>query len=112
MYSSLKFLIVTVLWVCAMLVWINVGRNPVDRVLHRTGARDRVSDYCSRANGCSAVEFSRPITSLFPLEPIRCQVRVQDTNDSVKAVRKILDESITGDERRYFVVVQINRGGA
>lgn len=112
MYSSFKFLIVTVLWVCALLVWINVGRNPVDRVLTRTAARDRVLAYCSRADGCSAVEFSRPITSLFPLEPIRCQVKVQGTNDSVKAVSRIMDESIPGYERRYFEVVQIKRGGA
>lgn len=112
MYSSFKFLIVTVLWVCAMLVWINVGRNPVDRVLTGTGTKDRVMGYCSRANGCSAIEFSRAKTWLFPLEPIRCQVKVRGTDDSVKAVSKILDDSITGYERRYFEVVQIKRGGA
>lgn len=110
MYASLKFLIATLLWVCAMLVWINVGRNPVDRVLSSTGAKDRVTSYCSRGNGCSGVEFSRSNTMLFPLEPIRCQVKVRGTDAAVEGVNKIMDESITGYERRYFEVVLSSRG--
>lgn len=111
MYSSLRFLFFTILLVCAILVWISVGRNPVDRVLNSTGAKERVTSYCLRSNGCSSVEFARPITWLFPLEPIRCQVKVKGTDASVNAVSKILDESITGYERRYFEVVNSNRGG-
>ena len=112
MYSSLKFLIVTVVWVCAMLLWINVGRNPVDRVLKNSGAKDRVASYCAQAKGCTAVVFTRPTTWLFPLEPIRCEVQVRGSNDSVNAVRQLMDESIPGVERRYFEVIQVQRGGA
>lgn len=95
-----------------MLVWINVGRNPVDRVLAATGAKEQVTAACSRGPGCAGVEFSRSLTWLYPLESIRCLVKVRGNSEATALVTKALDDAIPGYERRFFVVVRSERGGS
>lgn len=105
MNARFKTLLVVAAWIGFMLLWINHGTNPIDRVLRNTGAREQILQMCSSTEKCTSVRFERTSTFLFPLQPVHCTIHVRGTDTAVADVERILDRSIDGYERKFFEVV-------
>lgn len=105
MNARFKTLLITAAWIGFMLLWINHGSNPMDRVLQNTGAKDQILQMCSSTEKCTSVRFERTSTFLYPLQPVHCTIHVRGTAAAVADVARILDLSIDGYERKFFSVV-------
>ena len=73
MNARFKTLLIAAAWVGFMLLWINHGSNPMDRVLRNTGAREQILQMCSSTEKCTSVRFER--TSTFSTRCSLCIAR-------------------------------------
>jgi hypothetical protein len=105
MNSRFKTLLITVTWTGFTLLWINHGRNPIDRILSGSGAKNQILQMCSSNKDCSSVRFDRLSSFFYPLQSVHCTIHVRGTAAVVADVERILDRSIDGHERRFFNVV-------
>lgn len=111
MNARFKTLLITVAWVGFILLWINHGSNPMDRVLNNSGAKEQILQMCNSSKDCSSVRFDRPANVFYPLRPVHCTIHVRGTATAIAEIERILDRSIDGYERKYFSVVT-DRGAA
>lgn len=110
MYFRLRPLIYTLAWIGLTLLWISIGRHPIDRELSRTGARELISSYCVRARDCTAVTFVYRKQVVYPVEPVYCRVEVMGTSAALAQVRRLLYQSLSPHSRQYFTVASANTG--
>lgn len=105
MNSRFKTLLITFTWTGFTLLWINHGRNPIERILSGSGAKDQILQMCSSSKDCSSVKFDRTSTFFYPLQSVHCTIHVRGTDTAVADVERILDRSIDGYERKFFTVI-------